>query len=299
MKYTLHFPILSCFVLACTAVTSTGNTEGSTDTASGTGGTESHATETGDQSEPGGGGTGTHETESGVTEGGETETGETETATGGDDPASCVDSLAIICEDFEVDDDFADWELHVGGHTLSFGDVERDATHGHGEGALHAWADFQDSLTAWGWIERSIPTTHPDLFVRANTYVPAASINEWFVLFALNQDDGYASLGLGLEGNVLSTVGWGDTHQGVADTEPFPTDQWVCLEFQLHYSDSSWFSAWRDGELIVDATPVTADQSALDSIFFGLYGGNNEFGIAEFWIDDIVVDTTPVGCLDE
>jgi hypothetical protein len=284
MKYLAHFPILLSLVIACTAVAGDDAAEGSTDAASGTGGTERGGTESDGGSE------------SDETESDETETGANDTEP---DPASCAESMAIICEDFEIDDDFADWELHVGGHTLSFGDVERDATPGHGEGALHSWADFQDNLTAWGWIQRSIPTTHPDLFVRAYTYVPAASINEWFVLFALNENDGYASLGLGLEGNVLSTIGWGETHQGVSDAEPFPTDQWVCLEFQLHYGDSSWFSAWRDGELVVDATPVTADQSVLDSTFFGLYGGNNEFGLVEFWIDDIVVDTMPVGCLDE
>ena len=290
MKYLMHFPMLLPLVIACTAVAGDDAAEDSTDAASGTeslGETESD------------GGT---ESESDTDSEGDTESDETETETGGTDtepdPPTCAESMAIICEDFELDDDFAEWELHVGGHTLSAGDVERDATHGHGEGALHSWADFQDNLTAWGWIERSVPTTHPDLYVRANAYVPAASINEWFVLFALTEKDGYASLGLGLEENVLSTVGWGETHEGVSDTQPFPTDQWVCLEFQLHYGDSSWFSAWRDGELFVDETPVTADQAVLNSIFFGLYGGNNEFGIIEFWIDDIVIDSAPIGCLD-
>jgi hypothetical protein len=290
MKYTLHVSIVLSLVLACTPGAGDDggdSTEGGTESESGGAETESGEAETE---------SGETETESGEAETGETETGTTDTEP---EPASCAGSMAIICEDFETDDDFADWDLHVGGHTLSLGDVERDATHGRGEGALHTWADFQDNLTAWGWIERPIPTTHPDLFVRAYAYVPAASINEWFVLFALNEIDGYASLGLALEGDVLSTVGWGDTHQGVSDSEPFPTDQWVCLEFQLHYGDSNWFSAWRDGELVVDATPVTADQAVLDSIFFGLYGGNNEFGVVEFWIDDIVVDAAPVGCLDE
>jgi hypothetical protein len=287
MRFELRFPL--CLALLAPACTSAANDdEASDDVAESETDTDESTGE--DESETG---TDTTETETSTESDSETDTSETDT---GPDPASCEGSTAILCEDFELDDDFAGWDLHVGGHTLSSGDVERDSTHGHGEGALHSWADFQDNLTAWGWIERSIPTTEPDLFVRANVYVPAASINEWFVLFALNENDGYASLGLGLEGDTLSTVGWGETHQGVADTEPFPTDQWVCLEFQLHYGDSNWFSAWRDEELIVDQTPVTADQAVFDSIFFGLYGGNNEFGIVEFWVDDIVIDDQQVGC---
>ncbi|NJK31044.1 MAG: hypothetical protein HC927_00775 [Deltaproteobacteria bacterium] len=287
----IELSILLVPLLACTPVAGGGgtdDTEGHAESETGEPATEAESesgtegeTETDDESETG-------ETDSEETD---SEASETES-----NPATCMGSTAIICEDFEVDDDFAGWDLHVGGHTLSSGDVERDATHAHGQGALRTWADFQDNLTAWGWIERSIPTTDPDLFVRAYAYVPATSINEWYVLFALNQNDGYASLGLALEDGTLATVGWGDTHQGASDTEPFPTDQWVCLEFQVHYGDSSWFSAWRDDELVVDMTPVTADRGVLDQVFFGLYGGNNEFGLVEFWLDDLVVDTARVGC---
>lgn len=280
MTTSAYFSIPLFLVLACTAAA--GDDVG--DDASG-----SSTSEGGDGESSEGEG---EVSEGEVSEG---ETGEGETSA--PDPATCAESMAIVCEDFEVDDDFADWDLHVGGHTLSHGDVEWDATHGRGAGALRSWADFQDELTAWGWIERAVPTTHPDLFVRTYAYVPADSLDEWFVLFALNQRDGYASLGLGLVGDTLSTVGWGETHQGVSDSEPFPTDQWVCLEVQLHYGDSNWFSAWRDGQLIVDATPVMAEQAVFDSVFFGLYGGNNGLGIIEFWLDDLVVDTAPIGCV--
>ncbi|MFV8753044.1 hypothetical protein ACNOYE_21055 [Nannocystaceae bacterium ST9] len=228
---------------------------------------------------------------------GDSTTGDSTTGDEGGDPASCVGSSASFCEDFEQPDALAGWGLHVGGHTLSAGDVERDATHGRGEGALHSWIDSEDNLTAWGWIERPVEVTEPDLFVRSYVYVPADSITNWFALVALWDADGYAALGLGLEGDTLSTIGWGDTHEGVLDSQPFPTDQWVCLEFQLHQAEDAWFSAWRDEVMFVDQTPVTLQGPVLDTIFFGLYGGNNDIGLVfDVWIDDIAIDDAPIGC---
>jgi hypothetical protein len=81
------------------------------------------------------------------------------------------------------------------------------------------------------------------------------------------------------------------------DASPFPTDTWVCVEWQLHQASKATVTGWRDGVQVIapaTATLPTSDE-ALDGIFFGIYGYNNT-GPVDIWMDDVAVSATRIGC---
>lgn len=220
---------------------------------------------------------------------------------------SCSSATAILCEDFEANDNFKRWRAEAGSAAGNSGTLTRDTVHAHGQGAMHGIVDYINLDSGWAWLRQDLAVAKPDTFARFYAYVPAASVkpvSTWYALGGLYSGRDYAALGLGLENGHLSVIGWGNvTRQPLNDAKPFPADQWVCLEVQYHQTAAvngevpGALTVWRNSETVIDAAPfkITGGDT-LDAAFFGIYAGG-EVRKLEAWLDDVAVSSHRIGCL--
>jgi hypothetical protein len=212
---------------------------------------------------------------------------------------------ALFCEGFEAALG-SEWVAYdgtfgngCGGHSVGHG--ERDTNRAHsGSASWHANVNYIDNGSCQAELRRDMTIPTPDAFVRMFVYVPSStipSVTNTVELNMLLEGHQFGAVGPTLTGANLGFESYGDVSGQGKEPAAFPTDKWVCVEWQLHQGSSPTFTAWRDGTQAI-STPLSIPSLAepLDALFFGLYGYNN-LGNVDVWFDDVALATTRIGCV--
>jgi hypothetical protein len=213
----------------------------------------------------------------------------------------------VFCEDFENATLGSPWEIYTanpGCMDQSTGVGQRDTTHSHsGVASFHASVNYKGINSCWAELRRPVTVPTPDVFVRAFVYLSPASLKSPVMSYEMSMlykaKGGFGAIGPTINGGALGFEGYGDFNPGRGqDSMAFPSDTWVCLEWQLHQGTSSTFTAWRDGVQAIAPTAVSVASSSepLDAIFFGIYGYNNAGALVDVWLDDVALSATRIGC---
>ncbi len=173
---------------------------------------------------------------------------------------------------------------------------------------LDAAAAFSSSYVVHTADDAGLPLT---LFSRAFFYVtapPPASSPSAVVLAGINTADVYWGPDLGLaRAGTGSALAFVDTSLTTASATPFPTNQWVCVEWELtRISEQAAVgnvTARQDGAQLGDlaqnrhssVSEPGSPPSYVDVLWFGLSAEGPLQGY-DVWIDDVYVDTSRVGC---
>src|SRR5262249_19444057 len=99
--------------------------------------------------------------------------------------ASCPNASAILCEDFEANDNFMGWRSEAGSAAGNMGTLTRDAVHAYGQGAMHGVVNYINLDSGWARVRRDLAVPKPDTFMRFYAYVPASSLKAMSTWYAL------------------------------------------------------------------------------------------------------------------
>jgi len=225
-------------------------------------------------------------------------------------PALCGEGgAALFCEGFENAKLDPAWNpvscnpaTYPGGNPNATGSHQRDtARASSGSASWHAHVDFGPDPPAGGScqaeLRRAVTFPAPDAFLRMFVYVPAGKVP--FEFNMLTDSHGFFAVGLDYPMGPLHAGGYdsqGSPVNGKSST-PFPTDRWVCVEWQLHQGSDASITAWQEGVTVIDRAPVTVPAGThLDRLFFGIYVGNAENSTVDVWLDDLALSATRIGC---
>jgi hypothetical protein len=219
-------------------------------------------------------------------------------------PCGCADGL-VACEDFEGE---------VGPPWSAFGDPlpSTDSSRAHcGKSSLRlhvpALAAGQSYVTA---LTES--ATFSDgrlaagLFARAWVFASGAAItegNHMALLEMRQKSDPFLGVAAQLGASRAAITDWTTTPAGFAEsTDPFPSDAWVCVEWQVVFGASNGASRlWIGGEsspsAALDATNTTPSPP-YEAMFAGVYftGPAAAQPAFDLWIDELAIDTKRIGC---
>lgn len=219
----------------------------------------------------------------------------------GDPPiALSCRSSAILCEDFERGFRNEVWQSQqrIGGAS------EPDAVHARsGRASLHSHsqevpADRPSAQTfidtAWVYTSASLPTTlHHRVFVHLPS-TPAIGENEPSFL-SLYEDRGGVELGFRSGSLAMVVFDPAQSTAKVAST-PFPTDTWVCVEWETTSGQSAREAVWIDGrevEELSGAVVLQRPNVLKVGLNFNRLSPQPSFDV---WFDDLVVDVERIGC---
>jgi hypothetical protein len=240
-------------------------------------------------------------------EGGSTQVGNDASAT--TPPLCAPGGAAIFCEGFESAALDAAWNpvscdpvKYPGGNPNATGSQQRDTTRAStGLASWHAHVDFGPDPPSGGScqaeLRRSVTLPTPDAFLRAFVYVPAGNVP--FEFNMLTDTHGFFAVGLDYPLGPLHAGGYDSQGSPVNGSSmiPFPTDRWVCVEWQLHQGSSPSLTAWQENIAVIDQAPVKVAAGAhLDGLFFGIYVGNSQNSKVDLWLDDVALSATRIGC---
>jgi hypothetical protein len=179
-----------------------------------------------------------------------------------------------------------------------------DTTRSHSGGSsFHAQVFFDNPESCEAVVRRLVKVPAPDVFVRMFVYMPPTSVASGIMSFSMatmsKTMGGYAAVGAYMDAGKLGMTGWGDvTTPSMTETTAFPTNQWVCVEFQVHQQGAkSTFTVWRNDVQTIAPTPIKVVDTSepLDGIDFGIYAYNN-LGTVDAWYDDLAMSATRIGC---
>jgi hypothetical protein len=218
-------------------------------------------------------------------------------------PSLCVDGGTQPCTGFEgsqIDPPF--YKLERTGCV-----VEEDSTHVcRGQKALHVHLPAASSgmLEAIVFEQALVPAS--TFYARAFYYFAADPTDPSYLMQAYQQNSPYEAVTLvEYENGQLeqqSSCGATNVASAVKSTLHFPLNKWVCVEWKIVSGTSMNGSA----TVSVDGTPVseialananTQSSPPLDTVGFGLTASpTSSVGAADAWVDEIEVDTSPIGC---
>jgi hypothetical protein len=212
---------------------------------------------------------------------------------GGMPPVPCAESTAPLCEDFESDSiNPSIWSMSTMNGQLSV-----DGQHAHrGSFALHAHTGFIGNanlavaqITA---THKLFPMLQAGFYARAFVYLPAPAPAEFDALFYASRGFGNGlDLGFGADNLALHDL---DNNHAESSSTSLPLGTWVCLEWSLN-GDAS--RVWLNGNELHDLDYMGPANDPYQSLSFGTSLGNaNNQGPTDLWVDDIIVDTSQIGC---
>lgn len=200
---------------------------------------------------------------------------------------------AILCDGFE--DGMTPWPYSV------IFDATVDATTTRAWGGSHALEVHTDNSTnykdgRWGAYLPAAITTG-DLYVRQYMWLPSSvAITGQISLVVIgNGTSPYPATFFYLDGAQLVINTDGNPVYGV---DTLPRDRWVCAEMQIQISATNGFvKVTFDGIPALQTPAIDTDVAGgYTNIDVGVHYATDTQGPASLWIDDIVVDTNPIGC---
>jgi hypothetical protein len=213
-------------------------------------------------------------------------------------PVPCANSGAILCEGFENGLDPNTWPTTF----ANGGTVAVDSTNPHrGKNSLHV-TSFPVTTTPPGVYQAMAvhPVSLPQTFY-ARTYVYFSAVPPVAANAFMNaQQAEPAYLGIEVEtqnGNwaitdYAASPNYSDDQGGAASG-----GQWHCVEWLLTQTGGGATDVWLDGQELTGLNVTGLFVPTLDEIMFGIsFYQPPPQPQYDLWIDDIYVDTVPVGC---
>jgi hypothetical protein len=209
----------------------------------------------------------------------------------------CASAGTLLCESFEDGLDAAVWTQLISGE----GTVTVDATRAfRGAKSLHVNVVNAGHKAAISET-KTFPITNNIVFARMFVWFDSFTTGAHFTMAEAPQTAAGAWIRFGGQGG---KYGVGTDHGASGDwlqqdTAPVPTKQWTCIEFEFK-SDTNEFHVWLD-DVERTALNVGAKQHPgfvmppFTSLWFGWQTYSNQ-APGEFWIDEIAIDSKPIGC---
>jgi hypothetical protein len=181
-----------------------------------------------------------------------------------------------------------------------------------GNSSLHSIDYGITSGTTIATVETTnIVWADTSLYVRVFAYVPSINgpdTTQAWAFVQIGQSTG-SSYGVELtdDGGVVHVIDFEPDEVEQSSTEMWPTDRWVCVQWELDFPSSGSSGAITvllDGSDVPNLAPLTAlplpSPSSIDQIEIGLaiYSSNQAVPMAQMWFDDLVVSNQPVACTD-
>lgn len=212
-------------------------------------------------------------------------------SSGADDTERC--KTAFLCEDFESGIDPVRWEKNLStGSSLV---VDEARFHG-GKSSLHATAVTQaPGVEAKAQLNHEEPTPE-QAFVRFYAWVEPPAVDDVVVSVFMQGGDPFLGMNLRVTPlGLLTLTNWAEEPDGNYDgSTSIPPDKWACVEWSVDRTTGK-VSVIQDGEPSVSFTAATL----IDANWFQIgalltYPGAGDE--TRVWVDDLVIDTTPIGC---
>jgi hypothetical protein len=217
------------------------------------------------------------------------------TEAGAVSPVPCADAQAMLCEDFEqgmIDPNRWTSANQQGGSSVV------DKTNPHwGSYSLHSRSNPVDSGTATVATTLKYTATFPsDFYARVFVYVPSPLPPSRELFFSLqNSNNPFPGMSLVAESGVMKLVDWAASPALVQGApSPFPTDKWVCIEWEVH-SDAGSTQVWVDDQPAISAKSTVVPSIGVLTLGMGFFPAAAQPSF-ECWTDDLYVDSQRVGC---
>jgi hypothetical protein len=187
-----------------------------------------------------------------------------------------------------------------------------DMIHAHcGQWSLHAQSPTLATTDSFlGALVETVTVGNKSLtggfYLRAWVYLPSSSqfgaSNYASIIETRQAADPFLGIGVQLAPGTLELTDW--TNNPVADTknnDPFPLDAWTCVEWQvIPEAATGSTQVWLDGGTSATASlsgVATQASPPYQGILLGLFfAGPSAQPAFDVWIDDVVIDSTRVGC---
>jgi hypothetical protein len=208
-------------------------------------------------------------------------------------------SEALVCSGFERELR-ADWtDIAVEGS----GQVDRVTTRSHsGAGSLHASTRSVESVA--DVVARFAALRSGSLYLRAYLYVPAGLPTDVMNVFFIGSrpdplnDEPFVGVDLNLVAGALQLFSPQATPTRQTGVLEIPRDRWFCLRAELEIGSDAGASVYIEDALALRATGI--DSSANGGVTMmraGIDWSSSQDAFFELFMDDLVLDTQPVGCL--
>jgi hypothetical protein len=209
----------------------------------------------------------------------------------------CGAAGVLLCESFENGLDANTWTTLVAGEGTA---VIDDAHAFRGTKAMHIKVVNQGHKAAISET-KTFPIATNILYARMFVWFDTFTTGAHFTMAEAPQTAAGAWIRYGGQGG---KYGVGTDHGASGDwlqqdTVPVPTKQWTCIEFELA-GDTNEFHVWFD-DVEHKALNVGPTQHKgflmppFTSLWFGWQTYSNQ-APGEFWIDEIAIDSKPIGC---
>jgi hypothetical protein len=200
---------------------------------------------------------------------------------------------ALLCDGFEAVDDAWDYQVE------EFGAVIRSEERGaQGNASLKIEIDGVDQYKAARWGKNNVLDflATGGLHIREYIFMPSRTVvaDQLSIMVTGNQVDPFPSA------NVLLTPG--EIHAVVEATNAvapfeFPRDRWVCVELHLQIDGFGAIALEIDGSTVVSAQSIdTRVDGGYTNIDVGFHYATPTQPASEMFVDEIVADTSPIGC---
>jgi hypothetical protein len=216
----------------------------------------------------------------------------------GSGPVGCANSNAIFCEDFEEGLDANTWPTVVTNGATAF----VDTTNPHrGMRSLHGTAlAVPPDASPFSPVALLIhPVVLPQtVYIRMFVYLSAVPMpSEAFVL-TMQDHPSYTGIEVELQGGQWAITDWAaspsvnDNEAGAATAQ-----QWHCVEWMVQQAASGATDVWLDGQELpgLHLTNLLVPDLEVLKVGIAFYYPPAQPQY-ELWLDDIYVDTSPVGC---
>ncbi len=218
----------------------------------------------------------------------------------------CADAGVILCEDFEQPLNTAVWVTSGSG-----GPGVRDTTRSHsGTTSLHLATNAINNVGGSYGVGIEETETFANTALAAGFYA-----REWIYVPSTST---FAN-GMGLSGVQQAVSPWQGTDVQITSSgdvslvnytgsggytqtaNALPRDAWVCLEWQMVYGATKGSTTlWISGTQAASLTNVPTQPSPPYGTLFveaAFYQVSVAQPAVEIWVDDVIVDSQPVGCL--
>lgn len=200
---------------------------------------------------------------------------------------------ALLCESFEAPD--VAWDYTVFEQGLA---VRSTANAANGGASLEATIDGSDNFKAARWgLNSVLPNiTTGELYLREWIFLPSSTVvtDQLSILVAGNRTDPFPSVNLLLRPGSAHVIIEGSD---IPHVQEFPRDRWVCVELDLDVGASGRVELRLDGVVAASEAGIdTQVAGGFTSLDAGIHYATPMQRAARMFVDEVVADTSPIGC---
>jgi hypothetical protein len=204
---------------------------------------------------------------------------------------------ALLCSGFEASDLVSDWDERV---IEGAGALERSTLRAHdGRASLHASTTSMMSVAV---LQKTFtPLLSGDVYLRLYLYVPSnlptQTLNFLFV-GDVPTPDPFVGVDFNFEDGAISTFSPQSIPDRQTGTLTIPRDRWFC--FRVHVAigdDDGSVQSFVDDALALETMDIdTLPANGVRQLRAGVDWSSEQDAFFEIYVDDVVLDTAPVGC---